>query len=51
MGGVARIAVVQTQLFAQVRLTAEDIAENLSAVMDLTHAQVMESTALGSTNA
>jgi NAD(P)-dependent dehydrogenase (short-subunit alcohol dehydrogenase family) len=47
MGGVARIAVVQTQLFAAAPLTAEAIAENLSAVMDLHDAQVMESTALG----
>ena len=47
MGGVARIAVVQTQLFATAPLTAEAIAENLSAVMDLKDAQLMESTALG----
>jgi NAD(P)-dependent dehydrogenase (short-subunit alcohol dehydrogenase family) len=51
MGGVARIAVVQTQPFAQAPLTAEVIAENLAAVMNLHDAQVMEATALGSMSA
>ena len=48
MGGVARIAVVQTQGIAKSPLSAEDIAANLAAILDLTDAHLMETTALGS---
>jgi NAD(P)-dependent dehydrogenase (short-subunit alcohol dehydrogenase family) len=44
MGGVARIAVVRTQGVWKSPLTAEDIAENLSQIMDLNDAHVTEST-------
>lgn len=40
MGGVARIAVVRTPGIVRTPLTAEDIAENLDAVMDISDAQV-----------
>jgi len=44
MGGVARIAVVRTQGIWKQSLTAEDIAENLDKVLDLSGAEVTEST-------
>ena len=44
MGSVARIAVVRSQGIWKSPLTAEDIAENLDQILDLTDAQVTEST-------
>jgi NAD(P)-dependent dehydrogenase (short-subunit alcohol dehydrogenase family) len=44
MGGVARLAVVRTQGITKLPLTAEDIADNIDAVLDVTDAQVTEST-------
>ena len=45
MGGVSRIAVVlRRQGIFKSELTAEDIAENLDRVVDLTDAQLTEST-------
>ncbi len=44
MGGVARIAVVRAQGIFKQPLTAEDIAENLTQIMDLSDAYVTEST-------
>jgi NAD(P)-dependent dehydrogenase (short-subunit alcohol dehydrogenase family) len=44
MGGVARIAVVRAQGIFKQPLTAEDIAENLDQVMDLSDTYVTEST-------
>jgi hypothetical protein len=46
MGGVARLAVVHTQGIAKDGLTAEDIADNLEAIMDVKDARVTESTSL-----
>jgi NAD(P)-dependent dehydrogenase (short-subunit alcohol dehydrogenase family) len=46
MGGVARLAVVHTQGISKESLTAEDIAENLGAILDVTDARVTESTSL-----
>jgi NAD(P)-dependent dehydrogenase (short-subunit alcohol dehydrogenase family) len=46
MGGVARLAVVHTQGISKDSLTAEDIAENLDAIIDVTDARVTESTSL-----
>ncbi len=43
MGGVARIAVVRAQGISKQPLTAEDIAENLDQIMDLSDAYVTES--------
>lgn len=40
MGGVARIAVVRTAGITQTALTAEDIAENLDEIMNISDAQV-----------
>jgi NAD(P)-dependent dehydrogenase (short-subunit alcohol dehydrogenase family) len=40
MGGVARIAVVHTPGIAKSPLTAEDIAENIDAIMDINEATV-----------
>lgn len=40
MGGVSRIAVVRTAGIVRTPLTAEDIAENLEAIMDISGAQV-----------
>ncbi|WP_205634696.1 SDR family NAD(P)-dependent oxidoreductase [Mycolicibacter kumamotonensis] len=40
MGGVARIAVVRSVGITKTPLTAEDIAENLEKIMDLSDAQV-----------
>ncbi|MGI8336936.1 SDR family NAD(P)-dependent oxidoreductase [Actinomadura scrupuli] len=48
MGGVARLAVLHTQGLTKTPLTAEDIAENLDTIMDLTGARVTETTPLGS---
>jgi NAD(P)-dependent dehydrogenase (short-subunit alcohol dehydrogenase family) len=44
MGGVARIAVVYSQGFWKPTITAEDIAENLDAVMDLRDAGGLDGT-------
>jgi NAD(P)-dependent dehydrogenase (short-subunit alcohol dehydrogenase family) len=44
MGSVARVAVVRSQGIWKSPLTAEDIAENLDQILDLTDAQVTEST-------
>ena len=44
MGGVSRIAVVRSAGISKSALTAEDIAENLDRIMDLTDAQLTEST-------
>ena len=44
MGGVARIAVLRSQGIFKQPLTAEDIAENLDQIMDLSDAYVTEST-------
>jgi NAD(P)-dependent dehydrogenase (short-subunit alcohol dehydrogenase family) len=44
MGGVARIAAVRTQGISKDRLTAEDIADNVDSILDLTDAQVIDST-------
>ena len=46
MGGVARLAVVHTQGISKDSLTAEDIAENLDTILDVTDARVAESTSL-----
>jgi hypothetical protein len=43
MGSVARLAVVRAQGIAKDRLTAEDIAENVASILDLTDAQVIDS--------
>lgn len=48
MGGVARIAILHTQGLTKTPLTAEDIAENLDTIMNLTDARVTETTPLGS---
>jgi NAD(P)-dependent dehydrogenase (short-subunit alcohol dehydrogenase family) len=44
MGGVSRLAVVRSAGIFMSSLTVEDIAENLDQVLDLTDAQVTEST-------
>jgi NAD(P)-dependent dehydrogenase (short-subunit alcohol dehydrogenase family) len=44
MGNVARVAVVRSQGIWKSPLTAEDIAENLDQILDLTDAHVTEST-------
>lgn len=46
MGGVARLAVVHTQGITPTQLTAEEIAANLDAIMDVTEARVTESNAM-----
>jgi len=47
MGGIARIAVIHTQGIAKESLTAEDIADNLDAILDVTDARVTESHGIG----
>jgi NAD(P)-dependent dehydrogenase (short-subunit alcohol dehydrogenase family) len=47
MGGVSRIAVVHTAGITKSRLTAEDIAENIDAIMDARGARVTDTTAIG----
>jgi hypothetical protein len=42
MGGVSRIAVVHTSGISKSPLTAEDIAENLDAIMDASQARVTD---------
>jgi hypothetical protein len=42
MGGVSRIAVVHTPGISKSPLTAEDIAENLDAIMDASQARVTD---------
>ena len=44
MGGMARIAVLRSLGISRQPLTAEDIAENLDQIMDLSDAYVTEST-------
>ncbi|MEB3021132.1 SDR family NAD(P)-dependent oxidoreductase [[Mycobacterium] crassicus] len=44
MGNVARVAVVRTAGITKSPLTAEDIAENLEEIMDISQAQVAEVT-------
>jgi hypothetical protein len=46
MGGVARIAVVHTQGIFKSPLTAEDIAQNLDAILDVRDARVTDTTAM-----
>jgi NAD(P)-dependent dehydrogenase (short-subunit alcohol dehydrogenase family) len=46
MGSVARIAVVYTHGLAKTPLTAEDIAQNLEAIMDTSDVQVTNTTAI-----
>jgi NAD(P)-dependent dehydrogenase (short-subunit alcohol dehydrogenase family) len=46
MGGVARLAVVHTVGIAKPALAAEDIAENIATVLDVTDARVTDSTAM-----
>jgi NAD(P)-dependent dehydrogenase (short-subunit alcohol dehydrogenase family) len=46
MGAVARIAVVYSQGLFKSPLTAEDIAQNLDAIMDVSNARVTDSTAI-----
>jgi NAD(P)-dependent dehydrogenase (short-subunit alcohol dehydrogenase family) len=46
MGGVSRIAVVHTPGIAKSPLTAEDIADNIDAIMDATAARVTDTTAI-----
>jgi NAD(P)-dependent dehydrogenase (short-subunit alcohol dehydrogenase family) len=43
MGSVARLAVVRAQGIAKDPLTAEDIAENVDSILDLSDAQVIDS--------
>jgi hypothetical protein len=42
LGSVARIAVVHSQGIAKSELTAEDIAENIDSIMDLTDPTVAQ---------
>ena len=44
MGGVSRLVVLRSAGIFKSALTAEDIAENLDRVLDLTDAQLTEST-------
>jgi NAD(P)-dependent dehydrogenase (short-subunit alcohol dehydrogenase family) len=46
MGGVARIAVVSSRGFFKEGITAEDVADNLDAIMDLTEPTVTNVTAM-----
>ncbi len=46
MGGVARIAVVHTPGISKSPLTAEDIAENLEEIMNVSDARVTETTGI-----
>jgi len=46
MGGVSRIAVVHTPGIAKSPLTAEDIADNIDAIMDAAEARVTDTTAI-----
>jgi hypothetical protein len=48
MGGVARLAVVHTQGISKDSLTAEDIAENLDTILDVTDARVTGSASIAS---
>jgi hypothetical protein len=43
MGNVARIAVVRGHGISKDPLTAEDIADNLDSILDLTNADVVDS--------
>jgi hypothetical protein len=42
MGGVARLAVVHTQGITKLPLTAEDVADNIDTVLDVTDARVTD---------
>ena len=46
MGGVARLAMVHSEGITKPDITAEDIAENLDAILDVTNARVTESTGI-----
>jgi hypothetical protein len=46
MGGVARLAVVHTQGITKQALAAEDIAENIEAILDITDARVTDSSSI-----
>jgi hypothetical protein len=46
MGSVARLAVVHTQGITKDPITAEDIAEHLDAILDVTDAHVTNVTAM-----
>jgi NAD(P)-dependent dehydrogenase (short-subunit alcohol dehydrogenase family) len=46
MGGVSRIAVVHTPGIAQSPLTAEDIAQNIDAIMDASEARVTDTVSI-----
>jgi NAD(P)-dependent dehydrogenase (short-subunit alcohol dehydrogenase family) len=46
MGGISRLAVVHTQGIAKEPLTAEDIAENISTILDVTDARVTDAHAM-----
>jgi len=48
MGGVARLVVVHTAGIAKDPLTAEDIADNLAAILDVSDARVPDSRSMGS---
>jgi hypothetical protein len=44
MGGISRLAVIHTQGITKDQLTAEDIAANLDTIMDVSDAQITDST-------
>lgn len=46
MGGVSRLAMVHTEGITKPGLAAEDIAENLDTILDVTNARVTESVAM-----
>jgi NAD(P)-dependent dehydrogenase (short-subunit alcohol dehydrogenase family) len=46
MGGVSRIAVIHTPGIAKSPITAEDIADNIDAIMDASAARVTDTTAI-----
>jgi hypothetical protein len=46
MGSVSRLAVIHTQGISKDPLTAEDIADNLDAILDVSDARVTDSDAM-----
>lgn len=46
MGGVARLAMIHTQGIAKPGITAEDIAENIDAILDVTEARVTDASSM-----
>jgi hypothetical protein len=46
MGGVARLAVVHTQGITKPSLTAEDIAENIGSILDVTGARIADASGM-----